>query len=149
MSCYRRKEKEYWHLPKAFGCETAADAHTTVYREGMWRRCLRCRDALPTRTCAVCNIAKELAQFNPDRLKNHTIRGDLLRCNACMTCIQCKSTKTHGKQFSTMEPRLCLECAPKRCAKCLKQKPKEQFAASALHNALTRAGLKYYCAGCV
>ena len=115
LSCYRRKEKEYWHLPKAFGCATAADVHTTVYREGMWRRCLRCRDALPTRTCAVCNIAKELAQFNPDRLKHHTIRGDLLRCDACMTCSQCKSTKTMASN-SAPRSRVCVSIVCRNAA---------------------------------
>ena len=132
VSCYNRKGKEHWYLPKAFGCTTAADVHTTVYRDGMWRRCLRCRDALPTRTCDVCKMAKELALFNVKRLEHHATRGELLRCNACMTCSQCRSTKIHSKQFSTIDPRLCLDCVPKRCAKCFQQKPKDQFNATAL-----------------
>ena len=69
VSCYRRKEKNYWHLPKAFGCAAAADVHTTVYRDGMWRRCLRCQDALPKLTCSVCMVTKEEDAFNAKHKK--------------------------------------------------------------------------------
>ena len=117
-----RKDKVYMHLPSAFGCNTAHEAISVLYSEGQWRRCLRCRDALPKLTCTVCHLAKEENAFDANHRKNVLTQGDDLRCIDCETCKKCGVKQKDHRSFSRdlNYRHLCSKCEPRTCSICRK-----------------------------
>ena len=103
--------------------------NTTVYRHGMWRRCLRCQDALPKLTCSVCMVTKGEDAFNAKHRENVKNEGDALRCIECETCKECGETQKYHRSFSseTKYRHLCIKCVPKSCFVCNRILPKGAF----------------------
>ena len=109
------------HLPKEFGCTSAGEAFTTLFAQGMWRRCLRCAGLAPTFECKFCETSYDSSQFDPIQMMNHLAKKQAtpLRCKRCMVCTNCQKVQDDSRYFSKQEKgRICKECELIPCKRC-------------------------------